>query len=216
LTDAKLRTLKSGPSPQKFADFEGLFVLLSPNGSRLWRLAYRFGGKQKLLALGAYPDVSLRDARKAKEEARELLSRDLDPAHERKVAKAKKKIVAGHTFEAAANDWFDARSGAWVGTLMAIVPIALSLIDFGFTLNKVFTELAIKGVLADADFTARRLGGGLLTLGLLLFIMGILSHWRFGHDLTKRRAQLYRRRQYRPMGAWISPGGFRRLVRLEL
>jgi len=75
-------------------------------------------------------------------------------------------------------------------TLMAIVRTALSLIGFGFTLNKVFTELAEKGILADADLAARRLGGGLLFLGLLLLVMGIGSHWHFGHELTKRRARL--------------------------
>ena len=66
LNDAKLRTLKPESKPRKVSDFEGLFVLVNPNGSRLWRLAYRFAGKQKVLALGAYPEMSLRDARKAK------------------------------------------------------------------------------------------------------------------------------------------------------
>jgi len=55
LSDTKLRALKPGPKPQKLADFEGLFILVNPNGSRLWRLAYRFGGKQKLLALVLIP-----------------------------------------------------------------------------------------------------------------------------------------------------------------
>lgn len=116
LTDAKLRTLKPEAKPRKYADFEGLFLLMNPNGSRLWRLAYRFAGKQKLLALGAYPEVSLRDARKAKEEARALLAKGFDPALERKVAKAKAKVAAGHTFEAVANDWFEARRAGWVAT----------------------------------------------------------------------------------------------------
>jgi integrase len=116
LNDAKLRTLKPEPKPRKYADFEGLFLLVNPNGSRLWRLAYRFAGKQKLLALGVYPDVSLRDARKAKEDARALLREGRDPAHVRQVAKVRAKIAAGHTFEAVANDWFETRRGAWVAT----------------------------------------------------------------------------------------------------
>jgi integrase len=114
LTDARIRTLKAEAKPRKYADFEGLFILVNPNGSRLWRLAYRFGGKQKLLALGSYPEVSLRDARKAKEQAREQLSRGLDPAHQKKVAKARAAIAAGHTFEAVAWDWFEARRAGWV------------------------------------------------------------------------------------------------------
>ncbi|TAJ71014.1 MAG: DUF4102 domain-containing protein [Phenylobacterium sp.] len=114
LSDAKLRTLKSESKPRKVADRDGLFVLVNPNGSRLWRLAYRFGGKQKLLALGSYPTVSLRDARKATEAARDLLAEGIDPSHDRKVTKVKAKIAAGHTFEAVANDWFDARREGWV------------------------------------------------------------------------------------------------------
>lgn len=114
LSDAKLRTLKPDTKPRKFADSEGLFILVNPNGSRLWRLAYRFAGKQKLLALGAYPEMSLRDARKAKDDARDLLADGLDPGHERKLAKVKAKVAAGHTFEAVANNWFEARRGGWV------------------------------------------------------------------------------------------------------
>jgi len=114
LTDAKLRSLKPEAKPRKFADFEGLYILVTPNGSRLWRLAYRFAAKQKLLALGSYPDLSLREARKAKDAARDLLSQGLDPAHERKLAKGRMKIAAGHTFHAVADDWFDSRRQGWV------------------------------------------------------------------------------------------------------
>ena len=116
LNDAKLRALKPESTPRKVSDFEGLFVLVNPNGSRLWRLAYRFAGKQKLLALGAYPEMSLREARKAKEEARELLDQGLDPAHERKLTKIRTQIAAGHTFEDVANQWFEARRDGWVDT----------------------------------------------------------------------------------------------------
>lgn len=116
LTDAKLRTTKPGPKPLKLSDFEGLFLLVKPTGSRLWRMAYRFDGKQKVLALGSYPDVSLRDARKAKDDARELLAAGRDPAHLRKVTKLKAKVGAGNTFAMVANEWFAARSNDWVDT----------------------------------------------------------------------------------------------------
>jgi len=116
LSDAKLRTLKPESKPFKVSDFEGLHLLVKPSGSRLWRLAYRFGGKQNVLALGAYPEMSLRDARKAKEDARDLLSEGLDPANERKLAKVRAKIAAGHTFQKVADEWFAAREGQWVET----------------------------------------------------------------------------------------------------
>lgn len=78
LTDAKLRSLKGSGRAQKLGDAGGLFVLVTPGGSRLWRLAYRFGGKQKLLALGKYPDVSLGDARLARELAKKQLEEGVD------------------------------------------------------------------------------------------------------------------------------------------
>ncbi len=116
LTDLKLRALKPGPKPRRYSDREGLSVVVTPNGSRLWRLAYRFNGQQKGLALGVYPHVSLREARKAKDEAKELLRSGVDPALTRKLEKAKRKIAAADTFKAVAYEWFDARSAGWVGT----------------------------------------------------------------------------------------------------
>jgi integrase len=114
LTDAKLRTLKPSSKPFKVSDFEGLFLLVQPSGSRLWRLAYRFAGKQNVLALGSYPEMSLRGARKAKDDARDLLNGGRDPAHERRLAKVRTKIAAGHTFGKVADEWFEARGDQWV------------------------------------------------------------------------------------------------------
>lgn len=114
LTDAKLRTLKPDSKPRKVSDFEGLFLLIQPSGSRLWRFAYRFAGKQKVLALGSYPDMSLRDARRAKEAARDVLSDGRDPAFERRVSKIKAKVAAENTFRLVADEWFSARMGQWV------------------------------------------------------------------------------------------------------
>jgi hypothetical protein len=84
LTDAKYRSAQPGPRLQKLTDGGGLQLWLQPTGARLWRLAYRFDGKQKLLALGVYPTVSLARAQQAREDARRLLSEGLDPALEKK------------------------------------------------------------------------------------------------------------------------------------
>lgn len=116
LSDAKLRTLKPGAKPFKVSDFEGLFLLVQPSGSRLWRLAYRFSGKQRVLALGSYPEMSLRAARKAKEDARDLLSEGRDPAFERKLTKIRAKAAGGETFAMVADEWFAAREDQWVDT----------------------------------------------------------------------------------------------------
>ena len=84
LTDARCRSAQPGPRLQKLTDGGGLQLWLQPTGSRLWRLAYRFDGKQKLLAIGVYPTVPLARARQAREEAKRLLAEGLDPALEKK------------------------------------------------------------------------------------------------------------------------------------
>src|SRR5262249_34562752 len=89
-------------------------VVVTPGGSRLWRLAYRFERKQKLLALGKYPDVSLGAARLAREEARKLLDDGIDPSDARRSEKRRKKIAAGHTFRSVADEWFEAQEARWV------------------------------------------------------------------------------------------------------
>lgn len=114
LTDTKLRSLKGKAAPYKVSDGEGLFVLVSPNGSRLWRLAYRFAGKQKTLALGSYPDISLYKARQARDAAKALLLDGKDPSEDRKAQRVKRSIAAGNTFEAVANEWFEQNRAGWV------------------------------------------------------------------------------------------------------
>ena len=84
LKDAAVRNAKPSARPKKLSDGGGLHVLIQPTGSKLWRFAYRFAGKQKTLALGVYPVVSLEEARKRREEAKKLLARSIDPSVQRK------------------------------------------------------------------------------------------------------------------------------------
>ena len=114
LSDTKLRALKPRAKPYKVSDAEGLFVLVTPNGSRLWRCAYRFDGKQKLLTFGKYPDVSLADARDKLRETKKLLARKEDPAGIKKSAKAEQRQVQANTFELVANEWFEINKAKWV------------------------------------------------------------------------------------------------------
>jgi integrase len=113
LTDAKLRGLKPAAKPYKVSDSEGLHALVTTTGSVLWRFAYRFDGKQKLLALGVYPHVPLIDARAARLEAKRLLREGKDPSHERKQEKRRQRVAAGHTFQAVADEWFELRKDMW-------------------------------------------------------------------------------------------------------
>jgi integrase len=101
LTDTRVRNAKSGARPIKLSDSAGLHLLIKPNGSKLWRLAYRFAGKQKTLALGAYPIISLADARSEREEAKRLLAREIDPSAQRK---ANRQVGKDSSFRAIAEE----------------------------------------------------------------------------------------------------------------
>lgn len=98
LTDAKVRNAKSRRKPHKTADGGGLFLLIQPGGSKLWRLAYRFSGKQKTLALGQYPAVSLADARAGRDRAKKTLAQGIDPSVQRKSERRAAQVAAANTF----------------------------------------------------------------------------------------------------------------------
>ena len=78
---------------------------VAPKGGKWWRLKYRVGGKEKRLSLGVYPDVSLKDARERRDEARKLLANDVDPSAHRKAKKAAKNERAANSFEVVAREW---------------------------------------------------------------------------------------------------------------
>jgi len=114
LTDLKVRSLKAKTAPYKVSDSEGLYLLVTPAGGKLWRLAYRFNGKQKSFALGKYPETSLLDARKARDENKRYLRDGVDPSANRKAERRRQSIAAANTFEAVANERFELMRGRWV------------------------------------------------------------------------------------------------------
>jgi len=105
LTDIAIRNAKPRAKPYKLADALGLFLLVQPSGGRLWRLKYRIGGREKKLGFGTYPDVSLSDARKRRDEARELIAAGKDPSREKQREKIRSRIDAGNTFSAIADEY---------------------------------------------------------------------------------------------------------------
>lgn len=114
LSDAACRNAKGKDKPQKLSDGEGLFLLVQPNGSRLWRMAYRFAGKQKTLAFGVYPSVSLESAREKRTAARKLLASGKDPAAQQREDDRARKMAQAHTFEIVARAWHANVSESWV------------------------------------------------------------------------------------------------------
>ncbi len=105
LTDMVLRNAKPQEKPYKLFEGGGLHLLVNPNGSRIWRLAYRFAGKPKQLSFGPYPTVSLADARQKREDVKKLLLDGQDPSTVRKLDKVRAEVAKG------------AASGWWTGNI---------------------------------------------------------------------------------------------------
>jgi integrase len=106
LNDTRIRNARPAERDNKLTDFDGLYLLVRKNGSRLWRFAYRFGGKQKQIALGAYPEVTLADARERREAARKLLAGGKDPSVERRLEKIA-RAAGGNSFREVAEEFLD-------------------------------------------------------------------------------------------------------------
>ena len=122
LTDTAIKKAKPGAKPVKLSDGRGLYLLVSPSGSKLWRWKYRVLGKEKVMALGAYPDVSLAQAREGLDKARKVLAAGSDPMVVRKADKAATRAAAEESFEAVARMWWvhwkPARSEQHAGQVM--------------------------------------------------------------------------------------------------
>lgn len=114
LTAIQIKNKKAIEKPLKLSDGRGLFLLVQPNKTKkYWRMAYRFNGKQKTLALGVYPDVSLEDARGYCEEARKLLKSGVDPSENRKAIKLSRTSQNADSLEVIAREWLAIKSNTW-------------------------------------------------------------------------------------------------------
>lgn len=111
LTNVAISQVKPTGKTHKLFDGGGLFLEVTPTGGRRWRFKYRFGGKEKLISLGVYPDVSLKDARERHQEARRHLAQGIDPSEVRKVFKS--ALAGEHSFEVIAREWIALKSPGW-------------------------------------------------------------------------------------------------------
>ena len=125
LTDAAVKKAKPGARPVRIFDGGGLYLEVRPNGGKWWRHKFRFGGKEKLLSLGVYPEISLAEARNRRKAARELLAHGVDPSATRKAQKASPtdqvadsfEIVAREFLALKAEEWSAAHSSRWIQRL---------------------------------------------------------------------------------------------------
>jgi len=113
LTDITIRRARPSNKTRKLFDGRGLYLEVAPRGGKWWRLKYRFGGKEKRLSLGVYPDVSLKEARSRCEDARRQLSREIDPSEHRQALKAAKVQHVANSFESVAREWFTKHVPSW-------------------------------------------------------------------------------------------------------
>ncbi|ELO0986040.1 tyrosine-type recombinase/integrase [Citrobacter freundii] len=113
LTARQVSTAKPTDKPYKLSDGGGLYLLVNPNGSRYWRMKYRYAGKEKLLSIGVYPDVTLAEARDKRTEAKRVLAAGDDPSEVKQAAREAKNLAINNSFELLALEWHEHKKPNW-------------------------------------------------------------------------------------------------------
>lgn len=116
LTDTEIRRAKPKEKAYKLSDEKGLYLEIMPNSARYWRMKYRFEGKEKRAAFGVYPEVTLKEAREKRDEARKLLAQGIDPTEHKRAVKASKAALTEHSFEVIAREWFAKHAPNWAAS----------------------------------------------------------------------------------------------------
>jgi integrase len=148
LTDATIRVAKPGEKRVRLSDEKGLYLEVAPSGGKWWRLKYRFDGKEKRLSLGVYPDVSLKQARERRDEARRLLGEGIDPGEHRKVSKNARADAVANSFEAVAREWYAKLLPTWAPVHADKIIRRLERDIFPWLGGKPIADLAAPDVLA--------------------------------------------------------------------
>ncbi len=148
LTDVRIRSLKPADKPHKYSD-GGLFLFIPPSGdSKLWRMAYRFEGKSRLLSFGAYPAVSLKDARERRDEARRLLAKGIDPSAYKRQQQEARRIAERDSFQNIAREWHATRMAAFSAKHQGTVMYRLRNYIFPFIGTTPIARLEVQDIMA--------------------------------------------------------------------
>jgi len=113
LNNTQILNAKALKTPYKLTDGEGLYLLVTPQGSKHWRLRYRLAGKENVFAIGTYPVIGLSEAREKKIAAKKLIAQSIHPAHNRKLEKIRKTHEHSNSFEAVAKEWLSNQADSW-------------------------------------------------------------------------------------------------------
>jgi hypothetical protein len=146
LTDAKIRTVLPSDKDITLVDGDGLFLLIKPNNSRLWRFKYRFQGKPKMIGMGSYPVVSLKMARERRGEARTLVASGIDPSQQRKDERAAQS-AAVRTFAKLFDEWLDHKTSHLAETTKAKIRNSMDAHAIPKLGTKPVTEITSEDVL---------------------------------------------------------------------
>jgi integrase len=160
LTATKIEKTKPKAKPVKLADGRGLLLLIQPNGGKWWRFRYTFDGREKMISLGTYPEISLERARQRREEARRLVAEGTDPAEERRV----ERDARGNTFGLIAEEWYEKFRPSWADSHTRTVRGRLDLHLLPFLGKRAIRDLTAPDILralrrvesSGAHETARR------------------------------------------------------------
>src|SRR5579863_4795555 len=143
LSEARIRAARPKERAYKLFDERGLFMLVSPTGGRLWRFRYRLGGVEKLLTLGAYPDVTLKRAREKRDDARKLVADGVDPSAKRQAERA----THAETFEAIAREWLELQSKSLAPKTMEILRTRLKSFLYPYVAGRPIASITAQELL---------------------------------------------------------------------
>ncbi|RQU62404.1 tyrosine-type recombinase/integrase [Burkholderia cenocepacia] len=147
LTDTAIKNAKPADKPVRLFDGGGLYLEVAPSGGKWWRLKYRFGGKEKRISLGVYPDVPLKEARERRDKARALLEAGADPGEAKKAEKRAAQLSTENSFEAVAREWHAKYTPSWSASHGARLLRRLEVDAFPWIGGKPIAELAPPDVL---------------------------------------------------------------------
>lgn len=183
LTDTAIRNARPAGKPVRLFDGGGLYLEVAPGGGKWWRLKYRFGGKEKRLSLGTYPEVGLRQARARRDDARKFLAAGTDPSAARKAEQAARRAAELNTLEAVARQWLGHRAPAWASGTKEAIASSLE--------NHVFPSLGARPIadIQPADIRAvvqavERTGAG-ETAGRIFQRLRSIYRFAVAHDLVR-------------------------------
>ncbi len=186
LSDAQIKNAKPQENDYKLMDGFGLFLLITPTNGKLWRFDYRFDNKRKMLALGAYPAVTLAEARQRREEAKKLLANGIDPGAMKKTLKSTGKELAANTFEVIARQWHlkFSSAGKWSPTHAADIMHRLEKDIFPPLGSRPISEIKPKELLTVLERIASR--GALDSAHRLRHHCGMIFRYAIVHEYAER------------------------------